>query len=72
MNPNMTNLTSPNEAMITPTTMAETLASFFMSGGEIAKAQVARRVTTALSACHKSVIISRHIARQRLSPSTSE
>lgn len=50
MKPVMTNWISPYEAMMIPTIMAETLASFFMSGGVIMKAHVARRVAITLDA----------------------
>lgn len=50
MKPVMTNWISPYEAMMIPTMMAETLASFFMSGGVIMKAHVARRVAITLDA----------------------
>lgn len=50
MKPVMTNWISPYEAMMIPTIMAETLASFFISGGVIMKAHVARRVAITLDA----------------------
>lgn len=49
--PNMSNLISPKEAITTPTTMRDTLPRVFMLVGAIPKAQVARRVATALVAC---------------------
>lgn len=46
----MSNLISPYEAMATPITIVDTLASVFMLGGARPKIQVARRVATALVA----------------------
>ena len=48
--PTMTNWISPYEAMMIPTMMADTFASFFMSGGEIMNAHVARRVAITFDA----------------------
>ena len=50
MNPRPSNLSSPNEAIATPITMAETLTSLFKLGAAMPKAHVARRVATALVA----------------------
>jgi hypothetical protein len=48
--PTSWNLTSPKEAMITPTTMMETLARTFMLAGAIPIPQVASRTATGVVA----------------------
>ena len=50
MKPKPSNLSSPNEAMATPMTMAETFSNLFKLGAAMPKAQVASRVATALVA----------------------
>lgn len=50
MKPVMTNWISPYEAMITPTTIPETLISFFESKGVMPNMNVASSVTTAFDA----------------------
>jgi hypothetical protein len=46
----MTNLISPREAIMTPTTMTETLASVRMLGGAMPRVQVTRRTATGVVA----------------------
>lgn len=48
--PTMLNLISPNEAMMTPMTMNETLPSVFMFGGATPRVQVAIRTATGVVA----------------------
>ncbi len=50
MKPRRLNLSSPKEAIATPTTITDTLASTFKFGEAIPNAQVARRVATAFVA----------------------
>lgn len=62
--PNISNLSSPNEAMETPMTMSETFRRTFMLGAAMPKAQVATRVATAFVAC-----LSRSVTGAQLSES---
>jgi hypothetical protein len=49
-NPVKTNLISPRDAMMTPTTMAVTFPRVLRDGGAIPRDQVARRVATGVVA----------------------
>ena len=56
MNPIMTNLISPKEAMMTPTTIMETFPSVLRLGAEAPRPQVAKRTATGVVACQWSVL----------------